>query len=69
MLQHWCRVEDQEKQYPFARFNKVIEAPSYTDEEYENLLKNPNWTKEETDSLMDLCKRFDLRFEIIMKTL
>lgn len=28
-------------------------------------LKSDDWTKEETDHLLDLCKRFDLRFIII----
>lgn len=31
----------------------------------QNLLAEPSWTKEETDHLMDLCKRFDMRFTIV----
>lgn len=31
----------------------------------QNLLSEPSWSREETDHLMDLCKRFDLRFTIV----
>lgn len=34
MLNHWCREADEEKPYPYAKFNKSLDIPSYSDEEY-----------------------------------
>eukprot|EP00795_Rhopilema_esculentum_P004303 gene4303-20503_t len=66
-MHHWRRKNDEGKAYPFAKFNKVVEIPSYTDEEYKLYLedKKNSWTKDETDHLLDLCRRFDLRFVVI----
>jgi len=41
-------------------------VPAYSDEEYQRHLQSETWTKAETDHLMDLARRFDLRF-IVMK--
>ena len=65
VFHHWRRVADGNKEYPFARFNKVIPIPSYTNAEYVQHLVNNNWTRGETDHLFELCKRFDLRFILI----
>ena len=65
VLHHWRRSQDEGKDYPFARFNKVVEVPSYTDMEYSQHLNTPEWGREETDHLMDLANRFDLRFIIM----
>jgi DNA methyltransferase 1-associated protein 1 len=62
---HWIRSDDKSEDYRFARFNKKLNLPSYTDEEYEKHFQDPNWTKAETDQLFDLCRRFDLRFIVI----
>lgn len=65
VLYHWRRVADEGKEYPFARFNKKVNVPSYTDEEYQLYLHDgppSTWTRDETDHLFDLCRRFDLRF-------
>ncbi|KAJ7329015.1 DNA methyltransferase 1-associated protein 1 [Desmophyllum pertusum] len=65
MLHHWRRAADEAKEYPFARFNKKVNVPSYTDEEYQMCLHDgppSTWTRNETDHLFDLCRRFDLRF-------
>lgn len=59
---HWRRVADEGKEYPFAKFNKTVQVPSYTDAEYQQYLQSETWTKRETDHLFDLCHRFDLRF-------
>lgn len=64
-LFHWRRVLDAGKEYPFAKFNKSVVVASYTDQEYIQYLQVDNWTRAETDHLIDLCKRFDLRFIII----
>ncbi|XP_065343283.1 DNA methyltransferase 1-associated protein 1 [Cloeon dipterum] len=62
---HWRRAADEGKEYPFAQFNKKVPVPTYTDAEYQQHLNVDSWTKEETDSLFDLCRRFDLRFVVI----
>jgi len=65
VLHHWRRSQDEGKDYPFARFNKVVEVPTYTEMEYSQHLATSHWTREETDHLMDLAGRFDLRFIIM----
>ena len=35
VLSHWRRVADEGQPYPYARFNKSVEVPTYTKEEYE----------------------------------
>lgn len=67
-LYHWVRVVNgvpPTGDYPFAKYNKSVDVIKYTDEEYENYLTDPKWTKEETDTLFELCERFDLRFILI----
>uniref|UniRef100_A0A914W8Z8 DNA methyltransferase 1-associated protein 1 n=1 Tax=Plectus sambesii TaxID=2011161 RepID=A0A914W8Z8_9BILA len=67
-LSHWQRIDriNEAQEYPFARFNKVISIPLYTNEEYEANLASQKWTRNETDHLFDLCKRFDLRWPVIV---
>lgn len=62
---HWRRLADEGKDYPFARFNKAVEIPTYSDLEYQQHLHDDNWTRQETDHLFELCKKFDLRFVVI----
>lgn len=62
---HWRRIEDEAEEYPFAKFNKVVSIPEYTDDEYIQHLQKEGWTRQETDHLFDLCQRFDLRFMVI----
>ena len=51
--------------YPFARFNKKVQLLSYSDEEYEKLLRSEQWTREQTDALMLLVQRFHLNFFLV----
>ena len=37
----------------------------YTDAEYRQLLTSETWSRAHTDSLMDLCVMFDLRWPVI----
>ncbi|CAH8620758.1 unnamed protein product [Heterobilharzia americana] len=65
VLYHWRRESsdpDANKDYYFARYNKHVTVPEYTLEEYETMLKDPKWSEERTAHLMELAKRFDLRF-------
>ncbi|MCP9263492.1 DNA methyltransferase 1-associated protein 1 [Dirofilaria immitis] len=65
-LNHWKRTDKLDDIYPFARFNKVINIPTFTDEEYDKCLNSAKWSKMDTHHLFDLCRRFDLRWVIIV---
>lgn len=65
VFHHWKRTTDEAKDYPFAKFNKQVPVPTYTDAEYLQHLHNDSWSRQETDHLFDLCRRFDLRFIVI----
>ncbi|XP_051174147.1 DNA methyltransferase 1-associated protein 1 isoform X1 [Leptopilina boulardi] len=65
IFHHWRRVADVGNEYPFAKFNKKVPVPTYTNAEYLQHLVVNNWSRAETDHLFDLCRRFDLRFIVI----
>ncbi|KIW18591.1 hypothetical protein PV08_02879 [Exophiala spinifera] len=54
-----------EDEYPSHKWNVKVQIPTYTDEQYENLLKADDWSREETDYLMELCREYDLRWVVI----
>ncbi|KAI7874500.1 hypothetical protein K492DRAFT_240809 [Lichtheimia hyalospora FSU 10163] len=64
-LHHWIQESKINQEYPFSKFNRVIDVPDYSDEEYERHLIDSEWTKDETDYLFNLCRRYDLRFPVI----
>lgn len=62
---HEQKIQE-EPVYPFAKFNVKAQIPMrYTDEQYNQYLKNDNWSREETDYLMDLVQEYDLRWVVI----
>jgi len=67
VFHHWERKTDNPEslEYQFAKFNVKVDVPTYTDDEYEAVLKSEDWTREETDYLFELCREYDLRFPII----
>ncbi|XP_072172762.1 DNA methyltransferase 1-associated protein 1-like [Diadema setosum] len=65
VFHHWRRIADEGKDYPFARFDKAIQIPIYTDQEYQLHLHSEKWTRLATDHMFDLCSRFDLRWVIV----
>ncbi|KAI8881496.1 hypothetical protein K501DRAFT_253068 [Backusella circina FSU 941] len=66
VLKHWVKESEVENQdYPFAKFNKVIDIIDYSDDDYEKYLTDSDWSKDETDYLFSLCRQYDLRFPII----
>ncbi|XP_033101299.1 DNA methyltransferase 1-associated protein 1-like [Anneissia japonica] len=65
IFNHWRRVADEGKDYQFARFNKQVQVPMYSDQEYHLHLHDEKWTKLATDHLFDLCGRFDFRWFVI----
>lgn len=69
-LYHWRRITDPnepQKEYQFAKYNARIDnhIPKYDEKEYNMLLICDQWTKDETDYLMEMCTRFDIRFNVI----
>ncbi|KAL6242039.1 swr complex subunit [Rhinocladiella similis] len=54
-----------EDEFPSQKWNVKVQIPTYTDEQYENLLKADDWSRQETDYLMELCRDYDLRWVII----
>ncbi|KAJ9607522.1 swr complex subunit [Cladophialophora chaetospira] len=54
-----------EDEYPSHKWNVKVQAPAYTDEQYDNMLRSEDWTRQETDYLIDLCREYDLRWIII----
>ncbi len=42
------------KDSPFAKFNKKVSVPQYTQEEYAQHLLDPNFSEEETQLLLEL---------------
>lgn len=52
--------------YPLCASSSQITVYTYDDEEWESLIESDAaWSRAETDYLLDLCRRFDLRFFII----
>ena len=45
VLHHWRRQADEGKDYPFAKFNKSIEVPAYTEPEYQHHLVSAGWSR------------------------
>ncbi|ORX60535.1 hypothetical protein DM01DRAFT_1332683 [Hesseltinella vesiculosa] len=65
-LYHWIRAKEaNQKGYPFCRFDSPRDMLHYTNDEYDNYLKDHSWSKEETDVLMRLCDKYDLKFTVI----
>ncbi|KAI9495767.1 hypothetical protein BDB00DRAFT_192475 [Zychaea mexicana] len=64
-LHHWIPESKSNEEYQFAKFNRVIDVPEYTDDDYDRYLSDSDWSKDETDYLFQLCRRFDLRFPVI----
>ncbi|XP_061436051.1 DNA methyltransferase 1-associated protein 1 [Lethenteron reissneri] len=65
VFHHWRRATDQPSEYPFARFNKSVQVPVFTEQEYASHLQHDDWSRAETDHLLDLCQRFDLRWVVM----
>lgn len=70
VLHHWVRAGVEYPEYPFARFNIHLDRLNYDDVEdrdafYQEYLQDDNWTQSETDTLLELCKAFELRWPVI----
>ena len=56
---------DPQGSYRFAKYNQVVPAPSFTQQEYEEHLKNERWTEHETRYLMSLYHDFYGKWPLI----
>jgi DNA methyltransferase 1-associated protein 1 len=65
MFRHWVRANVEYTDYPYAKFDIHLDPVTYTDDEYARFLKSDAWTKSETDKLMEMARRFELRWAII----
>lgn len=65
VLYHWRLAVEEGKDYPWSKYNKTVQVPMYSEQEYQQHLHDDGWTKSETDHLFDLARRFDLRFIVI----
>lgn len=62
---HWVKADLQAFDYVYAKFNTKQDAITYTNDEYESLLKVSSWTRSETDQLMSMCHEYNLRWPVI----
>ena len=62
---HWVKADINYTDYPYAQFNVKLEPIEFTDEEYTNHLTDENWTREDTDTLLDICHKYELRWPVI----
>jgi DNA methyltransferase 1-associated protein 1 len=65
MFHHWVRANVEYPDYPYARFDIHLDPITYSEEEYRRYLTNDSWTKSETDQLLELARRFELRWPVI----
>ncbi|KAJ8346157.1 hypothetical protein SKAU_G00303500 [Synaphobranchus kaupii] len=65
VLYHWRLLTEEGKDYAWSKYNKTVQVPVYSEQEYQQHLNDDGWTKSETDHLLDLAQRFDLRFIVI----
>lgn len=49
----------------FAKYNVKVQVPTYTDEEYKEILEREGWSRHETDYLVGLVQEYDLRWPVI----
>jgi DNA methyltransferase 1-associated protein 1 len=65
LLNHWVRANVEYPDYPYARFDIHLDPIVYSDDEYQTYLKSDDWTRSETDLLMELARRFELRWAVV----
>lgn len=65
---HWVKAGVEYPDYPYARFDVHLDPVVYNEDEYNRYLKigvEPTWTKNDTDKLIDLARRYELRWPVI----
>jgi len=67
VFHHWVKRHVEYPDYPYARFDVHLDPLAYENDEYERLESRltSNWTRNETDQLMELVRKYDLRWPII----
>ena len=64
-LKHWVKSELANCEYPYLKFDVKSEKVSFTEDEYNAVLKSDKWTVSESEYLLDLCQTYDLRWPVI----
>ncbi|PWA01562.1 hypothetical protein BB558_002344 [Smittium angustum] len=62
---HWVKQDEPSSDYYYAKFNSTFKVPQLDPDEYQSHFTEYDWTFDETRYLFDLCKTFDLRFQVI----
>lgn len=65
IFHHWVRANVEYPDYPYARFDIHLDPVTFNDEEYNTYLQSDTWSKSQTDFLLELARRFELRWPII----
>lgn len=66
LLNHWVRHGIDYPDYPYAKFDIHLDPVTYASEqEYRDKLQDENWTKSETDQLLELARKYELRWPVI----
>lgn len=72
LLHHWVRNHVEYPDYPYARFDIHLDPVTYDNQSSSDLsnfyrlhLSDPDWTQGETDQLLQLARRFELRWPVI----
>lgn len=64
LLKHWQKAAAQTPS--FAKYKVEPEVPEFSDEQYEEHLKDPNWTLEETRYLIETYKECNGKWTVII---
>ena len=65
MYRHWVRANVEYTDYPYAKFDIHLDPVTYTEAEYARYLKSDTWTKSETDKLLEMARKYELRWAVI----
>lgn len=65
LIYHWEKKGVEYIDYPFAKFNMQMTGLNYNDVEYNDCFFHDDWSREDTDYLFQLCKQYDLRWNVI----
>lgn len=62
---HWVKADVNYTDYPYAKFNVKLEKVELSDDEYHILLNDEAWSKADSNTLLEACYVYDLRWPVI----
>jgi hypothetical protein len=62
---HWVKADINYADYPYAKFNVKLDPVRFTEEEYNSHIRDEHWTREDTQTVLDICHKYELRWPII----